>query len=140
MLVCPQRVVVECYPRVARRAASASVCNSYEDVLETIKSRKDFSDLFSRGKRWHTPFLTFIVLPSQQHDHRGRVAFAAGKKLGNSVWRNGARRRMREICRTLEGPWAGYDVIFLAKSNILVATYSKVLTACDDTLKRAKIR
>ncbi len=106
--------------------------------METIKSRKDFSDLFSNGKRLHTPFLTLIVLP--QHDHSGRVAFVAGKKFGNAVWRNASKRRMREICRALCGPWINYDVIFLAKSNILEASYSKVLSTCDETLKRAKIR
>ena len=30
--------------------------------------------------------------------------------------------------------------IFLAKSNIVRASYSKVLAACDDTLKRAGVR
>ena len=108
--------------------------------METIKSRRDISDLFSCGKRLHTPYLTIIVLPAKQHGPDGRVAFIAGKKQGNAVWRNGAKRRMREACRTLGGPWAGYDVIFLAKSGILRASYSKVLRACHETLKRAEIR
>ena len=108
--------------------------------LETIKSRADISDLFSRGKRLHTPYLTFIVLPAKQHGPSGRVAFVAGKRLGNAVWRNSAKRRMREACRELGGPWAGYDVIFLAKSGLMRCSYSKVLAACDDTLKRAGVR
>ena len=108
--------------------------------METIKSREDISDLFSRGGRLHTPYLTFIVLPAKQHGPGGRVAFIAGKKLGNAVWRNGAKRRMREVCRALGGPWQNYDVIFLAKSNILRTSYSKVLKACDETLKRSEIR
>jgi ribonuclease P protein component len=108
--------------------------------LETIKSRADISDLFSRGKRLHTPYLTFIVLPAKQHGPGGRVAFIAGKKLGNAVWRNSAKRRMRAVCQDLGGPWAGCDVIFLAKSSLTRCTYSKVLAACDETLKRAEIR
>ena len=108
--------------------------------LETIKSRGDISDLFSCGKRLHTPYLTFIVLPTKQHGQQGRVAFIAGKKSGNAVWRNSAKRRMREICRALGGPWPDRDVIFLAKSGILLSSYSKVLRACDETLKRAEIR
>ena len=47
---------------------------------------------------------------------------------------------MREVCRALGGPWQNYDVIFLAKSNILRTSYSKVLKACDETLKRSEIR
>lgn len=108
--------------------------------METIKSRADISDLFSNGKRLHTPYLTFIVLPTKQHGHRGRAAFVAGKKLGNAVWRNAAKRRMRAVCHELGGPWANCDVIFLAKSSITKVSYSKVLTACDETLRRAEIR
>lgn len=109
--------------------------------METIKSNAEISLLFTHGKRLHTPYLTFIVVRNEkQHDPSGRAAFIAGKKLGNAVWRNGAKRRMRAICRELGGPWRGYDVIFLAKSNIVRASYSKVLAACDDTLKRAGVR
>ena len=104
------------------------------------KSRGDISDLFSCGKRLHTPYLTFIVLPTKQHGQQGRVAFIAGKKSGNAVWRNSAKRRMRAVCHELGGTWAGYDVIFLAKSGIMRILYSKVHTACAETLKRAELR
>lgn len=76
----------------------------------------------------------------KQHDQQGRAAFVAGKKLGNAVWRNAAKRRMRAICCDLRGPWQETDVIFLAKSNIVRVSYSKVLAACEDTLKRAGVR
>jgi len=108
--------------------------------LETIKSKADISDLFSSGKRLRTPYLTLIVLPAKQHGPSGRVAFVAGKKSGNAVWRNSAKRRMRAVCHELGGPCPGYDVVFLAKSGICRAKYSKVLTACDEALKRAGMR
>ena len=108
--------------------------------METIKSSEDISYLFSHGKRLHTPYLTFIVLPVQQHGRKGRVAFIAGKKSGNAVWRNSAKRRMRAICHELGGPFPNLDVIFLAKSGVCRAKYSKVLETCDEALKRAGIR
>ena len=117
MLVCRRRAAARCWLLVAPRGASVSACKE-SFRLETIKSRGDISDLFSCGKRLHTPYLTFIVLPTKQHGQQGRVAFIAGKKSGNAVWRNSAKRRMRAICHELGGPWAGYDVIFLAKSGI----------------------
>lgn len=100
--------------------------------------------MFSRGKRIHTPFLTIVYASEKiegavQHDLRGRVAFIAGKKHGNAVWRNSAKRRMRAICRDLQGPWAGYDVIFLAKSPVTRASYSKVLTACAKVVKGSEL-
>ncbi len=91
--------------------------------------------LFSVGKRINTPYLTFIVLPTKQHGRSGRVAFIAGKKLGNAVWRNTTKRRMRELFRSLDIPWKDYDVIFLAKSRISAESYSKVLKTCERSLK-----
>lgn len=104
--------------------------------METIKSKQEISELFSNGRRFHTPYLTFIVSPSKQHDLSGRVAFIAGKRLGNAVWRNSAKRRMREICRELGGPWDGLDVVFLAKGKITAHSYSRVLEACDEASRR----
>ena len=108
--------------------------------METIKSKADISDLFSSGKRLRTPYLTLIVLPAKQHGLHGRVAFIAGKKQGNAVWRNAAKRRMREVCRAAGGPWEGYDVIFLAKSGIMKASYSKVLSACAEAAKKGGLQ
>lgn len=114
--------------------------------MEIIKSSADISELFSTGKRLKNPYLTLIVRPRvekedivgmRQHDLKGRVAFIAGKRLGNAVWRNAAKRRMRALCRELGGPWAGYDVIFLAKSSLTTSSYSKVLSACGKTLSRS---
>lgn len=109
--------------------------------MDTIKSSADISVLFAKGKRSHTPYLTLIVLSNEkQHDLRGRVAFIAGKKQGNAVWRNAAKRRMREVCRAAGGPWEGYDVIFLAKSGIMKASYSKVLSACAEAAKKGGLQ
>lgn len=111
--------------------------------LDTIKSSSDISGIFATGKRLKTPYLTLIVVQRgvgdenvrvKQHDLEGRVAFIAGKKLGNAVWRNSAKRRMRAICRDMGGAWPGYDVIFLAKSTLLSQSYSKVLKACDKAI------
>lgn len=69
--------------------------------------------------------MTLIVLDAQ-HDPSGRVAFIAGKKNGNAVWRNAAKRRMRALYSELDGPWCGFDIIFLAKRNILNIPYRKL--------------
>lgn len=113
-------------------------------MKSTIKPSADISLLFSQGKRFSTPFVTVLAMKrSDQHDHdrnHGRVAFIAGKKLGCAVWRNSAKRRMRAIVHDLGGPWDGYDVVFMARSSILKASYSKVSSACEKALDKAGIR
>ena len=105
--------------------------------MDTIKSSADISHLFSTGRRLKTPYLTLIIGEegesprASRHDLQGRVAFFWGEKRGHPGWRNTCKRRMREVCHALGGPWPGYDVIFLAKSSLTDASYSKVLKACD---------
>lgn len=116
--------------------------------MDTIKSSAEISDLFASGMRVKSAYFTLIIGEAKekgktekvkQHGREGRVAFIAGKKLGGAVWRNAAKRRMRALCRDMGGPWAGYDVIFLAKSSLTTASYSKVLKACDKMLKNAPL-
>ncbi|MGN0301936.1 MAG: ribonuclease P protein component [Anaerotardibacter sp.] len=101
-------------------------------MVGTIKSSTEISYIFSHGKRYTSASLTILVLKDQQHGPQGRVAFIAGKKNGNAVWRNSAKRRMRAVCSELGGPWPGYDVVFLAKRRTTELSYSKVL---NDTKK-----
>lgn len=98
-------------------------------MLGTIKSSAEISHIFSQGKRYDSSVLTILVLRDvKQHGRLGRVAFVAGKKNGNAVWRNTAKRRMRAVCHELGGPWPNLDVVFLAKRKTTTATYSKVLS------------
>ena len=83
--------------------------------------------------------MVIIKRNEKQHDLRGRVAFIAGKKLGNAVWRNRAKRRMRALCRDLNGPFPGYDVIFLACSNVSEADYGMMLSNLKKALVKEKI-
>lgn len=113
--------------------------------METITSSTEISQLFSSGKRIKTPYLTLIVGEHaygkprgdvEQHGPSGRVAFIAGKKLGNAVWRNRAKRRMRAVCHDLGGPWPNLDVIFLAKGSLCRVPYDKVLQTCGAATRR----
>lgn len=110
-------------------------------MLETIKSSIEISYLFNHGTRLNSSSITLLMSEdTAQHDHPGRVAFVAGKKNGNAVWRNKAKRRMRALCQDLGGPWKGYDVIFIAKKQTTQASYSKVLEACNIVLSRKGLR
>ena len=57
----------------------------------------------------------------------GRAAFIAGKRNGNAVWRNAAKRRMRAVCHECGGVPDGVTMVFLAKGNIMKRPYQDVL-------------
>lgn len=141
VLVWQLKADVPYWLHAVQKVANVSACKQKGAVLETIKSSTEVSYLFTQGKRVHTPFLTFIVLHHEkQHGQGGRVAFVAGKKLGNAVWRNRAKRRMRALCRDLGGPWENVDVVFLAKRQTTQVKYSKVLKACETALTEAGLQ
>lgn len=109
--------------------------------MDIIKSSTEISALFNSGQRFNTPYFTLIVSSDEkQHDHHGRAAFVAGKKNGNAVWRNRAKRRMRAVCRETDGPYEGYEVVFLAKRNIDNVSFDELKHACNKALHKAGIR
>ena len=72
-----------------------------------------------------------------QHDQTGRVAFIAGKKLGNAVKRNRSKRVMREAARSLELPKPGFDIILMATGRTSSSSTQEVTKELADLLKRA---
>ena len=87
--------------------------------VNTIKSSADITYLFENGRRIGTPDFSFIIArTAEQHDQNGRVAFIAGKKNGNAVWRNKAKRRMRALYRDLDMDFPGYDMVLMARKQI----------------------
>lgn len=106
----------------------------------TIKSSDDISRLFTDGKRIRTAEVTLIVSRTErQHGQEGRVAFIAGKKLGNAVWRNRAKRRMRGLHRDLGNPFPSRDVIFLARGAVTSARYDDMLCNLKSAIAKSNL-
>lgn len=100
--------------------------------MDVIKSSEEIGSIFREGKRISLPELNLIIREvPQQRDRRGRVAFIAGKKQGNAVWRNRAKRRMRALCRDISSEGTAdlsrYDVLFVAKKMLNEAPYRQLL-------------
>ena len=69
-----------------------------------------------------------------------RAAFIAGKKVGDAVRRNRAKRWMREAFR-LQLPYIkqGWDVIWIARPSMDQAEFRRVQVAIAECLKRAHL-
>jgi ribonuclease P protein component len=106
--------------------------------VSIIKAADDIERAFKQGHRYSTPlFILIIDATPKQRDQNGRVAFAAGKKLGNAVLRNRCKRVMREATRRCGGPWPGHDVILVAKKSVATASPDRIDEQLLKTIDRA---
>jgi ribonuclease P protein component len=84
--------------------------------MQTIKSKKDFEAVFTRGRRARTPLVRIQILRTDEGDPT-KVAFVAAKRLGNAVFRNRCKRMLREAYRICPAPQNGYRIILYANKE-----------------------
>lgn len=107
--------------------------------MRTIKSKRDFEQVFTRGRRFNHPLVRMIVCRSQGEGDVGRVAFAAPKRIGNAVVRNRSKRVLRETARACGFPCQGYDIILFATPKTKDATPQDMTAALNKLCRRAGI-
>ena len=108
--------------------------------MRTIRSSREIDQVFRTARRVAGPLAIALVAPSKPgRDHNGRVAFVAGKRLGNAVKRNRGKRLLREAARACNGPWEGFDVVIMAKAATLGASGPEVTQALRSLLSRAGV-
>lgn len=71
--------------------------------MPSLTTRKDFDELFSTASRRRSGDVTILRSPGSGDDVT-RVAVIAGKRVGNAVARNRAKRRIREALRRVDLP------------------------------------
>ena len=96
-----------------------------------IKSSREIDAMFRGAIRAGDSTLMLLARRTPEGRGRtGRVAFIAGKKLGNAVFRNRAKRVMRASVARSGGPWPGWDVALIARRS----TGRAPASALDDAL------
>jgi ribonuclease P protein component len=109
--------------------------------MRTIKSTREIDTLFKEGRRASSPLMTALSRPVDgRRDPAGRVAFVAGKKLGGAVVRNRCKRVLRAGAARAGGPWAGLDVVLIARAGLSTAAATDVDAAFQAVLRRLEIR
>ncbi len=103
----------------------------------TIKSKQEIERLFKQGRRSSCRYCSFIFASSPLAC--GRCAFIAGKKLGVAPLRSRCKRVMREAARELGAPWAGTDVVFIARKGVASAPHEDVLRQMKRALRQAGV-
>ncbi len=91
---------------------------------ERLRSSKDFSRIFREGEKVRLKSLTVRWVPNDLP--WSRVGTSVGRRFGNAVRRNRARRILRELYRTRKG-WfpSGIDMVFMPGKYFLNAGWEQ---------------
>jgi ribonuclease P protein component len=116
---------------VAKRAARASPPRAA--VIRSLTHRADFERLFATGHRTRAGGVT--VIRAESHHDGTRVAVVAGRRVGNAVRRNRAKRRLREAIRSVGLP-QGEDLIVIAGPGVPDVAFQKLVSWIDLALQR----
>ncbi len=101
---------------------------------ETLRRRRDIDCVFEDGRWQRTRSVNVGVL---QRDDTApvRVCFVTGRRIGNAVKRNRARRRLREAFRAAaRGLSTSADVVVLARASAHEARYVDLVEAIRGAL------
>lgn len=82
-----------------------------------LNQNRDFQTLYRRGISFVTPFVVIYIQPNRLGKHR--LGITAGKRVGNAVHRNRAKRLIRQAYRELEDELPPYlDLVIVARARI----------------------
>lgn len=106
--------------------------------LITLKKNREFQFVYRKGKSANTKLMALIYVKSRYGGVR--AGFSVSKKVGNSVIRNKARRRLKEALREILPALSGnYSIIFVARPDIASARYEQIGKEMRFLLKKAGI-
>ena len=99
---------------------------------------EDFKRVRRSGKSYAHPLVVLIVQSNNQP--RIKIGVAAGRTVGTAVYRNRAKRLLREAMRTLiPSITSGLDLILIARPGLVSATLEDTHRALLNLLQRAQI-
>lgn len=105
---------------------------------ERIRKNTEFVATM-KGKRLSVDGLSLFYTRNEKGNFR--VGISVGKKLANAVKRNRLRRRIRAcIMKTLQGQTMGFDLVFVARRELMAAGYERILKTVEAILRRTALR
>jgi len=97
-----------------------------------LKLPKEFQLVYKRGKAAHAKSSVLFYL----HGKAYKNGFTASKKVGNAVYRNRAKRRIRAIFQELSPTITSGTYIFVAKEAIRDTSYENLKHDMNRALKK----
>lgn len=102
---------------------------------KTLKENKDFRRLYYRGRTEASPCLVTYIMKNRFGETR--VGITSGKKIGNAVERNRARRLIRAAFSECEDRLNGcYDIVFVARTRTAGVKMQEVYRQMEAQLRK----
>lgn len=130
---------------VGKKAGSASPRNV------SLTGKRNFDRVYRQGNRVHVAAAGIVAIesPTREDEHAGgmddagtparapsRLAFVAGRSVGNAVVRNRAKRRLREAVRMAQVP-DGWDLVISARAGTATEPFDQLVKQLQEGIARA---
>ena len=95
---------------------------------ESLKSNRDFKNVYGNGRSYANRYLVMYVL--ENHLEKNRLGISVSKKVGNSVVRHHVTRLVRESYRLHEEMFnSGLDMVVIARASAKGKGYQEISSA-----------
>lgn len=92
-----------------------------------------------KGKRLSVDGLSLFYTRNEKSNFR--IGIAVSKKHANAVTRNRLRRQIRDsVMKTLRDQTIGFDLVFVARRELIKAGYEQIRKAVEIVLQRTILR
>ena len=95
---------------------------------ESLKSNRDFKNVYSSGKSYANKYLVMYVL--ENGTNTNRLGISVSKKVGNSVVRHRVKRLILESYRLHEDMFnSSLDMVIIARTTAKDKSYTDIKSA-----------
>ena len=104
----------------------------------SLKRHKEFRFTYRTGRQVGGG--SFVLVTARNRKGKVQVGFSVSKKIGNSVQRNRAKRRLKAcFSPLLPAVKSGYNLIFIARSAALTAPFLAMQKSMVSALQKAGV-
>ncbi len=113
-------------------------------MVGRLKRRSEFLRVARARRNWAAPGLILQAAPSEAEDPEAapvaamRIGFTASKKVGGSVERNRAKRRLRAVAQRIlpDTAMPGFDYVLIARAATLTRPADRLSADLETALKK----